>query len=286
MFETMDVNVRDARQKDINDIAEFASETWDGWDYVPDVWDDWLDEGMTLVAEVDEEVAGVVHGTTHEDEAWLEGMRVAEEHRREGVATELTEAALERLDDEGVSVARCMVFDDNEAAAELLDALGFERVAAVRHGRGFGFPYGSMIEEANYDDSLRVLRESDAFDAFGGLYATKDWRMWSVPETTDAFDGDVLGFVEDDEVRAVALCDGVRVNETGEEKRTELVLGLVWVEPRYASQFALDVRGEVRDRNLNDALVFLPDDEEVVGAFDQAGFDFETKDHVYEKVIE
>lgn len=284
----MDLDVRDARPVDIDDVASFATETWDGWDYIPDVWDDWLEEdgGITLVAEHEGNVVGVVHGAKRGDEAWLEGMRVAEEHRREGVAAELTETTLERLAEEGASVARCMVFDDNDAACELLDKLGFERVTTVRHGRGFGFPYGSMIEEANYNESLQVLRDSGAFEATSGLYATKDWRMWSVPEAVEEYEGDVLGFVEDDDVRAVALCDGVRVNETGEEKTTELVLGLVWVEPRYASQFALDVRGEARDRNLNDALVFLPDDEEVVGAFDQAGFEFERRDHVYEKKID
>jgi len=283
----MDIDVRDAVPGDINDVAEFATETWDGWDYIPDVWEDWLEEdgSVTLVAESKNGVVGVVHGTGRDEEAWLEGMRVAEEHRREGVGSTLTEAALERLADEGVSIARCMAFEGNDAAVELLDALGFERVATVRHGRGFGFPYGSMIEEANYEESLRVLRESEAFEEASGLYATKDWRMWSVPETVEEYEGDVLGFVEDDDVRAVALCDGVRVNETGEEKRTELVLGLVWVEPRYASQFALDVRGEARERNINDALIFLPDDEEIVGAFDQAGFEFERRDHIYEKRI-
>jgi len=281
----MDVTVRDARPGDVEYVAEFASETWDGWDYVPDVWDDWLDEGVTLVAGSGENVVGVVHGIVHDDEAWLEGMRVAEEHRRAGVGSTLTETLLERLEEEEVSVARCMAFDGNDAAVELLDTLGFERVTTTRHWRGFGFPYGSIIEEANYDDSLQVLRDSDAFEASAGLYATKDWRMWSVPETVEEYEGDVLGFVEDDDVRAVALCDGVRVNETGEEKRTELVLGLVWVEPRYASQFALDVRGEARERNINDALVFLPDDEEIVGAFDQAGFEFERRDHIYEKRI-
>jgi GNAT superfamily N-acetyltransferase len=281
----MDVTVRDARPGDVEHVADFASETWDGWDYVPDVWEDWLEEGVTLVAESGGTVVGVVHGIARGEEGWLEGMRVAEEHRREGVGSTLTEAAIERLADEGASVVRCMVFDDNDAAVELLDSLGFERVTTVRHGRGFGFPYGSIIEEANYDDSLQVLRDSDAFEAVAGLYATKDWHMWSVPETVEEFEGDVLGFVEDEEVRAVALFDGVRVNETGEEKRTELVLGIVWVEPRYASQFALDVRGEARERNINDALVFLPDDEEIVGAFDQAGFEFERRDHIYEKRI-
>ena len=284
----MDVEVRDARPRDIDDVANFATETWDGWDYIPNVWDDWLKEdgSVTLVAERKSGVVGVVHATTRGDEGWLEGMRVDEKNRREGVGSTLTETAFERLADEGASVTRCMAFDENEAALGLLDELGFERTATFRHGRGFGFPYGSMIEEANYEESLRVLRDSEAFEAAGGLYATEDWRMWSVPETVEEYGGDVLGFVEDDEVRAVALCDGVRVNETGDEKRTELVLGLVWVEPRYASQFALDVRGEARDRNINDALVFLPDDDEVIGAFDQAGYEFDKRDHVYEKVIE
>jgi ribosomal protein S18 acetylase RimI-like enzyme len=283
----MDVEVRDARRGDIDDVAGFASETWDGWDYIPDAWDDWMEQGTTLVAESEPDgVVGTVHTVRRGKEAWVEGMRVDEGHRREGVATELTEEALERLADEGASVVRCMAFGDNEDGAELMRSLGFERAATFRHGRGFGFPYGSMIEEANYEESLRVLRDSDAFEATGGLYATEDWRMWSVPDTVKEYGGDVLGFAEDGDVRAVALCDGVRINETGEEKRTELVLGLVWVEPRYASQFALDVRGEARDRNINDALVFLPDDDEVVGAFDQAGYEFDEREHVYEKVIE
>lgn len=277
------MNVRDARKADLDRVAEFAAETWDGWDYVPDVWDEWLDEGVALVAEVDGVVVGTVHGVTRGDEAWLEGLRVDEEYRREGVGSALLEEIAERLDAE---VARGMAFGDNEAAVGFLETEGFERVATVKYGRGFGFPYGTSLQEANYDESLEVLKDSDAFDDFGGLYATSDWRMWSVPETAEEYDGDILGFVEDDDVRGVALCDGVRVNETGEEKRSELVFGFVSVEPRYAGQFALDVRGEARDRNINDALVFLPDDTDTVSSFDQAGFDLDTTDHVYEMVIE
>jgi hypothetical protein len=178
-----------------------------------------------------------------------------------------------------------MAFGDNEPALSFLESKGFERAATVRHGRGFGFPYGTSLEAANFDESLDVVRDTDAFEATDGLYATTDWRVWSVPDTVGGYDGEVLGFVEDGDVRGVALCDGVRVNETGEEKRTELVLGFVGVEPGYASQFALDVRGEAREREVHDALVFLPDDE-TVDAFKQAGYDFEKHDHVYEKVIQ
>ncbi len=279
----MDVKVRDARSEDRDAVTAFAGSTWDGWDYVPDVWEDWVGEGIALVAEVDGVPVGTVHSVTRGDEAWIEGLRVDDEHRREGVGTTLVEEATGRLED-GVSVVRCMAFDDNEPALSFLEDSGFERVATVRHGRGFGFPYGTSLEPANYDESLDVIRGTEALEAVDGLYATEDWRMWSVPDTAEGYDGEILGFAEDDDVRGVALCDGVRVNETGEEKRTELVFGFVWVEPRYASQFALDVRGEAREREVHDALVFLPDNE-AVNAFEQAGYDFDRHDHVYEKVI-
>jgi len=229
----MDVNVRRGRPGDLNEVSGFATETWDGWDYVPDVWEDWLEEGLTVVAET-KKVVGVLHATRRGGEAWLEGLRVAEETRREGIATTLIDEALSHLNEEGAKVARCMAFDDNQPAVELLDSVGFERVTTVRHARGFGFPYGTQIKEANYDDSLKALRETDAFNSVQGLYATTDWRMWEAPETVEEYNGDVVGFVEDGDVRAVALCDGVRANTAGEERRSELVFGLLWCEPAYA----------------------------------------------------
>jgi ribosomal protein S18 acetylase RimI-like enzyme len=280
----MDVKIRDARRDDRDAVASFADSTWDGWDYVPDVWDDWLDEGVALVAEIDGRPVGTVHAVTRGDEAWIEGLRVEDEHRREGIGSALVSEAIERIAASDVSVVRCMAFDDNDAAVSFLETNGFERAVTVRHGRGFGFPYGTTLEAAGYDESLEVLRDTDTFDAVDGLYATEDWRMWSVPDSVDGYDGEILGFVEDGDVRGIALCDGTRVNETGEERRTELVLGFVWVEPRYASQFALDVRGEARERGIHDALVFLPDDD-TVDAFDQAGYDLDRVDHIYRRVI-
>ncbi|MCX2819364.1 GNAT family N-acetyltransferase [Haladaptatus sp. F3-133] len=281
----MDVTVRDARAEDIDAVTAFADSTWDGWDYVPDAWDDWLDEGVTLVADADGRPVGTVHGVTRDDEAWLEGLRVDEDYRREGIASALVDGVVERTADRGVSVVRCMAFDGNEAGVSFLESVGFGRTATVRHGRGFGFPYGSALEPANFDESLEVVRGTEAFEAVDGLYATSDWRMWSVPDSVNGYEGEVLGFVEDGEVRGIALCDGTRINETGEERRTELVLGFVWSEPRYVSQFALDIRGEAREREIHDAVVFVPDDQ-TVDAFDQAGYDFDRHDHIYEKVIQ
>ena len=280
----MDVKIREARAEDRDSVASFADSTWDGWDYVPDAWDDWLDDGVALVAERDGRPAGTVHAVTRDGEAWIEGLRVDDEHRREGVGTALIDAIVERLAESGASVARCMAFEENDAAVSFLEDAGFERSTTVRHARGFGFPYGTALEAADYDESLEVIRDTDALESVGGLYATTDWRMWSVPDSVEDYDGEILGFVEDDDVRGIAICDGVRVNDTGEERRTELVLGFVWVEPRYASQFALDVRGEAREREIHDAVVFLPDGE-TVDAFEQAGFDFDRYDHIYEKVI-
>lgn len=291
-YDDAGVAVRDARGDDRDAVLAFASDTWEGWDYLPEVWRGWLDgDGDLLVAadlESDEPV-GVCHLTTYlTGEAWLEGLRVHPDRRRDGVATALLDAALDRARRDGAVTARCMTFDWNEPGVAFLDdATDFERVASLRHGRGFGFPYGSKLEDATFDASLDALRDTDAYEATDGLYATPDWELLQLPDSVANFrEGvEVLGWEQDDEIRAILVCTGTRTNTTGEEDRSELVFGFVWVEHQYASQLALDVRGEARERNVQDALVFLPDEEDVVAAFEQAGFDLDGEDLVYERTL-
>lgn len=284
----MTTDIREARPDDRSQVLEFASDTWEGWDYLPDVWSDWLEEGTLLVAETNEGPVGVIHVTAYlTGEAWLEGARVHPDHRREGVATQLTERALQIARERGAEVVRCMTFDWNDPGKELVEALGFRRVAEIRHARSFGFPYGTSLEDATFDASLDAVRETEAFEEFGGLYVTRDWKALRIPETVGNFQAGagILALEENNDVRAIMISDGVRTNTRGVDERTELVLGFTWCDPDYASSVALDVRAEVREREINDALVFLPDSEDIVTSFEQAGYDVSEPDYIYEKEI-
>lgn len=285
----MNTEIREARPDDRDPVLKFASDTWEGWDYLPEVWSDWTEEGTLLVAETDDQPVGVIHVTAYlTGEAWLEGARVHPDHRREGIATQLTERALGIARKRGAEIARCMTFEWNDAGRELVESLGFKRAAAVRHARSFGFPYGTSLEDATFDASLDAIRETEAFDQFGGLYVTRDWKALEIPEMVGNFQAGagILALEEGDDVRAIMISDGVRTNTRGVDERTELVLGFTWCDPDYASSVALDIRAEVREREINDALVFLPDREDIVASFEQAGYDVSKPDFIYEKRID
>jgi CBS domain-containing protein len=53
---------RPALQKDTDDMLELCSHIWEGGDYIPSVWDEWMadPEGLLGVAEMDGRVVGIV----------------------------------------------------------------------------------------------------------------------------------------------------------------------------------------------------------------------------------
>lgn len=94
------LEIRSAQPTDRDAILAFCARIWEGHDYLPQVWDEWLNDaqGLLLVALLE----GVPIAVARADlslphEAWLEGMRVDPAHRQEGVATALFQAQLEEV---------------------------------------------------------------------------------------------------------------------------------------------------------------------------------------------
>ncbi|PJF24366.1 MAG: hypothetical protein CUN53_18195, partial [Phototrophicales bacterium] len=70
---------RPALESDYADIAEFCKGIWDGGDYVPEVWHDWLKDpnGLLVTAEYERHAIGCCKLTRlAEAQWWLEGFRV------------------------------------------------------------------------------------------------------------------------------------------------------------------------------------------------------------------
>lgn len=276
----MDLEVREATEGDANEVAELST------GHLPtEDLDGWLDEGVSLVAEVDGGVSGYLHlHLFSSGEGYVDAVAVDEDVRREGVGSALVEVAVDEAGDEGVEVVRCSAAADDGVAEEFASSLGFDVAAELHLARGFGFPYGSQLEDAHFDASLEVLRETDVYDRLNGLYADVDGRFRRLPDSVEEFDdGQVLGFEDDDEVRGAVVFSGRGANEQAPENRSEMICGFVWCQEDYAAQMALDVRGEARDRNLHDAAVHLPMD--LVPSFDQAGYDVGGKRYVYRRRV-
>ena len=145
------VAVRQAREGDAEAVAAFTEDTWDefeGSDYIPDVFPEWVAtdgaDQYTVVAErggaaaaddggegENEDRDGTVVGCCQvvrlsEHEAWTQGIRVHPDHRGAGVARAMDGACRDWARERGATLARNMVFSWNEQGLATARSLGYE----------------------------------------------------------------------------------------------------------------------------------------------------------------
>jgi ribosomal protein S18 acetylase RimI-like enzyme len=162
--QTAEVIVRPAQPEDREAVLAFCQHTWDGGDYIEDVWEDWLtaESGALLVAVSEGQPVGLVHLAmlSHED-AWLEGIRVDPRVQRQGIGRVLTSQALVVAREHGATVARLFTSSENVASQELMTKkFGFQRVAEVAQYTGRALQSGS-------DPDADALLETDESEALG-----------------------------------------------------------------------------------------------------------------------
>ena len=141
------IAVRRARAADRDAVLRFATHTWDGWDYIPEAWQSWLEagDGVFLVAEAGAEAqtpAGrIARGQPiaisriallAEGEAWLEGIRVDPAVRGRGVATCLQVAELAWARAQGATWLRYATGEENAGSHRLGARHGFGLLGAWR----------------------------------------------------------------------------------------------------------------------------------------------------------
>ena len=205
------MGVRRALASDKPAVLAFASATWDGWDYIPEAWDDWLAalDGALLVAEtvaadVDAEgravepgrVVGLARVTLlAPGEAWIEGIRVDPALRGRDVATNLQVAELAWAAAQGATVVRYTTGRDNEGSHRLGARHGFRRLA---DRRTYGLAEADEPPERPTDPSAvrllapetggeagrwwaRIARDP-IFLAGDGLYECRRWAFQGLTE--------------------------------------------------------------------------------------------------------
>jgi GNAT superfamily N-acetyltransferase len=170
------IRVRRAGPGDTRAVLDFTRATWEGWDYIPSVWDSWLEapDGVLLVATPNAphqldlfgrplspgrpigiaRVALLAAG-----EAWLEGLRVDPGVRNRGVARLLHGACLEWARAQGATVVRYATGQGNEGSHRLGARHGFR---LLRPWRSYQPP---RDEHADEEDGLTHADEADAADA-------------------------------------------------------------------------------------------------------------------------
>ncbi len=178
-----EITIRTAQAADREAVLAFCTDTWDWGDYVAYVWDDWLinPTGKFLVALSADEPVGIVHlHMLNADEAWQEGMRVAPAYRRQGIARQLSMAALAEAMHRGANTVRLMTASVNTASIGLIESMHFHRVGVLAPYKALpltDIPRSNLSQDtltlataADLDEIINYLDISSVFPATGGLY--------------------------------------------------------------------------------------------------------------------
>jgi len=132
-----DLTLRPMRAADRERVMEISRDIWDGHDYIPRVFDDWLaDAGASFqAAELDGVVVGMHRLRPYAfGLVWYEGLRVATSHRRQGLARAMLASAVAEAKEQGFHEMR--LGTANADAIRLFEAAGFQRLVDARWWRG------------------------------------------------------------------------------------------------------------------------------------------------------
>jgi GNAT superfamily N-acetyltransferase len=267
----MVTRVRPARQADKAPLLSFIKDVWNGHDYIPYVWDEWLHSknGEMFVVEVDGVPVGMNRVRFLEDgSAWFEGARVHPAYRGRGLATMLGENSMRFASSKGVRVFRLTSGSHNRAAHRQIARIRFKEVSrfsVYEPPKGWkGKPRGSAERPGTGElgTVMRNLRRAKEYRLGGGVF----WHDF----TAAALAKDVVSsLLTEGAVWSVGEAVAVtRVGVEGEERWEEVC----YLGGKVPESMEL-VRALVgRDRKATARYVFVPHGSPVIAALRKEGY--------------
>lgn len=168
--------VRPARPEDRSDVLAICARIWEGRDYIPEVWDDWLADPYGQLTVVERKGRVVALGKLSriaDDEWWLEGLRVDPDFRHLGVARRLQAQQIVVAEQVGRGVLRLGTASYNRPVHRNAARDGFRRVAEFQSYQAASLPGPCPLQELTPEDLETVWKRAEGspiLQAAGGLY--------------------------------------------------------------------------------------------------------------------
>ena len=212
---------RRARPGDRERVAQLCAKIWEGGDYVPRCFDEWVADaaGEFTLCFTGDQLAGLSKLTwLAPGEAWLEGLRKDPDLPVKGVGSALCRRYLEHLaSSPDLRSVRFSTYFSNLASIKLNEAMGFTCIATASFKEMRPEALQRRAQEpAGRDPRLVPVRDAAQALAFirasgwFGPFLHQAWR--SYPWSEDLFverylrAGHCLGVVEQGRLKALAAC--------------------------------------------------------------------------------
>jgi GNAT superfamily N-acetyltransferase len=266
----MDPTVRQARIDDYDDVVAFAEEVWadrpETVDYIPDVFESWVDsdgpDQRTVVADVDGTAAGLCQAVVLTDhEAWLQGMRVDPDYRGAGLGLAMVDHCFEWARERGATVARNMVFSWNDAGLGQSMAAGFDPVTSFR----FAHPAPREVDTEGVADDPAAAWDywtaSDGRTHLNGL-ALDTEQAWALSELSretllELAEREAVFTVKTDGTRGMGCRIGTTTDADG-DTLAEYAVG-TWVDQTAADALFDAIRADAAALGVDGTRVLIPE---------------------------
>jgi GNAT superfamily N-acetyltransferase len=151
-------------------VVELTRDVWDGHDYVPRVFDEWVSDAGAAFQAIEKD--GVVVGLQRmrpyaSGLIWYEGLRVASTHRRQGLARAMLVSAIAEARDQNLREMRLAT--GNPSAVRLFEELGFKRLQDDRWWKG------PRVEGG---EPARIPDPSEAEKLWAGIASSPGIELW------------------------------------------------------------------------------------------------------------
>lgn len=172
---------RPATQADQADVTEFCKGIWDGDDYVPQVWEDWLQDpgGLLAVAEYQGHAIGCSKvSRIATGQWWLEGFRVDPRYQGLKVGSHLHQHVTGWWLENGEGTVRLMTDALNFPVHHLCEKTGYTKTGEVCGYRAVPLEETTdrFIPVHDLEDAAAFALQSDALQATNGLIDL-GWRI-------------------------------------------------------------------------------------------------------------
>jgi GNAT superfamily N-acetyltransferase len=256
------------RAADRDRVMEISRDIWEGHDYIPRVFDDWLaDAGASFqAAELDGVVVGLQRLRPYaQGLVWYEGLRVASTHRRQGLARAMLASAIAEAREQGFREMR--LGTANRDAIHLFEAEGFRRLVDARWWRGHRVEGG---------EPARMPDPSEAGKLWPGVEKSPGIELYHgvVPDFNGARNLDV------DELKRLATIGMLRAGPGGraivglrEPWGENLAVAFVAGHGGALRELLMSLRFEADSDGLNHVTITLPRDHPAADDLAASGYD-------------
>lgn len=150
------MHIAKVSNRDKEYVFKWLRHIWGERDYIPHIWDRWMEEGDLLAVYDDDKAIAIWHIKWIGDYAWFEGMRVKPEYQGIGIAKMANKYSINLARNKGCKQALLATMINNKPAQRSLESVGFKKIAAY----------------------TMVKLDSTVYSYYGANVATLDWEKF------------------------------------------------------------------------------------------------------------